>query len=123
MTEKTAMQATAHDTTLLAEASRLWTETGTPASEIARLLGITTPRLTQLRRANPSEFGPREFVRGDPPPEEIERRKLEVMEMRRAAGLRCPEDDPTEHCGPRVGAIRVYHLADKRSMTFRQAGL
>lgn len=123
MTKKTARQATAHDTTLLAEASRLWNETGTPAIEIAKMLGLNPHQFAALRRANAAAFGAREFVRGDPSPEELERLKREVLELRRAAGLRCPEDGPPDFSGARVGAIRSYRLADRRTMTFRPSGL
>lgn len=123
MKKKTAMQATGHDTTLLAEATRLWHETGLGHAEIAKRLGIDRRAFTALKNRHSKAFGPREYTKGDPTPEELERRKREVMEMRRAAGLRCPEDGPPDCGGQRLGAIRSYRLADRRTMTFRPAGL
>lgn len=108
--------------TLLAEASRLWAETGLTPTQIAQRLGISRNYFCNMRRRHRGLFRqPREFLAGDPTPEELERLKAEVLNRRREAGKRTLDDPPPDYSGEtRVGNLRYYMLADRRRMAFRQ---
>ena len=98
----------------IAEASRLWRETGTPATKIAEIVGVTRASFADMRRIHRSRFGAREFLKDDPTPEELASRARAVRESRVG-----PEGPPNPGCLP-PPAIRCYSF-DRRSFCYSRS--
>lgn len=98
----------------IAEASRLWRETGAPASRIAEVIGVTRASFSDMRKQHRSRFGEREFLEDDPAPEELEARVLAVREAR------VRSDEPPNPSSVPPPAIRCYSF-DRRSFCYSRS--
>lgn len=109
-----------YDQAVLEEASRLWTETGMTAPEIAERVGITFRSFGAMRFKHRKHFPPRDYRQGDPTPEEIEAGIAEIQARRekvRAEG-RTVRGDPDE---PGRVEVRSYSF-DRTTFAYSQHG-